>query len=40
MGWVFNDARGPVAQLAFNAGLALPWLLAGALFRAKVPGTG
>jgi len=38
-GWVFNDARGPVAQLVFNAGLALPWLLAGALFRAKVPGS-
>lgn len=38
VGWVFNDARGPVAQLVFNAGLALPWLLAGVLFRAKVPG--
>jgi hypothetical protein len=36
-GWVFNDARGPVAQLVFNVGLALPWLLAGALFRAGVP---
>ena len=32
-GWVFTDARGPVAQLAFNLGLALPWLLAGMLFR-------
>jgi hypothetical protein len=39
-GWVFNDARGPLAQLAFNAALALPWLLAGALFRAKVPDAG
>lgn len=37
VGWVFNDARGPLAQLAFNAALALPWLLAGALFRAKAP---
>jgi hypothetical protein len=36
-GWTFNDARGPVAQLAFNAALALPWLLAAALFRAQVP---
>jgi hypothetical protein len=38
-GWVFNDARGPVAQLAFNLGLALPWLVAALLFRAKAPGT-
>jgi hypothetical protein len=36
-GWTFNDARGPLAQLAFNVALALPWLLAAALFRAKVP---
>jgi hypothetical protein len=36
-GWVFNDARGPLAQLAFNAALALPWLLAAALFRAEAP---
>lgn len=36
-GWVFNDARGPVAQLVFNLALALPWLLAAALFRTRVP---
>ena len=40
VGWVFNDDRGPVAQLIFNAGLALPWVLAGILFRAKVPSVG
>jgi hypothetical protein len=36
-GWTFNDARAPLAQLAFNAALALPWLLAAALFRVEVP---
>lgn len=36
-GWTFNDARGPLAQLAFNGALALPWLLAAALFRVNAP---
>jgi hypothetical protein len=36
-GWVFTDARGPLAELVFNVGLALPWLLAGALFRSRPP---
>jgi hypothetical protein len=34
-GWTMNDARGPEAQLLFNAALALPWLASGVLFRAK-----
>ena len=38
VGWVFNDARGPVAQLLFNLALALPWLLAAALFRTGAAG--
>ena len=37
VGWVFNDARGPVAQLLFNLALALPWLLSAALFRVRPP---
>lgn len=39
-GWVFTEARGPVAELGFNLGLALPWLLAGGLFRAKAEAAG
>jgi hypothetical protein len=34
-GWTMNDARGPQGQLLFNLCAALPWLLAGGLFRAK-----
>ena len=34
-GWAMNDARGPEAQLLFNAALVLPWLASALLFRAN-----